>query len=265
MKKFVQKLLLSTVALISLSSTIAIAQFLPQQQPGGPIQGREAAPIDLTGTWVSIITEDWPTRMVTPTIGDTSSIPENQAAKEIAMAWRPEMDVGNECRAYGAPGIMNEPSRLRISWDDDMTLKMEIDSGMQTRLFHFDHTVPAGEPSRQGHSLAQWVGPYQSGPRQFGLGVNFANAPVSTLEVKTDNLIEGYLRKNGIPHSDQATVTEYIDVLEIVDGSTWLIDVVIVEDPVYLQQPYVVSRNFKKEPDDSKWNPQDCFVTNPGW
>ena len=91
------------------------------------------------------------------------------------------------------------------------------------------------------------------------------NQPPSSMEAFTTNLIPGYLRKNGIPHSDQTTVTEYFDVIEIADGSTWLIDVVIVDDPVYLNQPYVVSRNFKKETGDSKWNPQDCFVTNPGW
>ena len=261
---FIQRICFLTISLFGLNS-ITLAQFFPI--PGGPevIQGRDSAPIDLTGTWVSIITEDWPTRMVTPLIGDTSSIPENQAAKEIAMAWRPSMDEGNECRAYGAAAIMSEPSRLRISWEDNQTLKMEIDSGMQTRYFHFDDSEPAGAASRQGHTIAQWSGPFDPSPRQFGLGVNQVNQPVSSMEAFTTNLIPGYLRKNGIPHSDQATVTEYFDVIQIADGSTWLIDVVIVDDPVYLNQPYVVSRNFKKEPDDSKWNPQDCFVTNEGW
>ncbi len=241
-------------------SSIATAQPPGFGPPPPELPGRPSALIDLTGTWVSVITEDWQTRMVTPLIGDTSSIPENEAGKAFAMQWRPEMDEGNECRAYGAAGIMNEPSRLRISWEDDLTLKMEIDSGKQTRLFHFDDSVPAGAPSRQGHTLATWTSPYPPEPFQFGLGMDIERLEKSSLEAHTSNLTEGYLRKNGIPYSDQATVTEYIDVLDLSDGNTWLIDVVIVEDPVYLNQPYVVSRNFKKESDDSKFNPQDCFV-----
>ncbi|PCJ41459.1 MAG: hypothetical protein COA71_07825 [SAR86 cluster bacterium] len=265
MKTFIQRLCFLVITVFGFNINASIAQPRPPGPPPPPPPGQISAPIDLTGTWVAIITEDWPTRMVTPLIGDTSSIPENQAAKDIAMEWRPEMDVGNECRAYGAAAIMNEPSRLRISWEDDLTLKMEIDSGMQTRYFHFGDSIPAGAPSRQGHTVAHWSGPFTQTPRQFGLGINQVNQPPSFMEAHTGNLIPGYLRKNGIPHSDQATVTEYFDVIQIADGSTWLIDVVIVDDPVYLSQPYVVSRNFKKEADDSKWNPQDCFVTNPGW
>jgi hypothetical protein len=248
--------------LLSILLVSAAATTYAQRGRGGPPPepGRASAPIDLTGTWVSVITEDWPTRMVRPLIGDFSSIPENQAAKDIAMQWRPEMAEGNECMAYGAPVIMNEPSRLRISWEDNLTLKMEIDSGRQTRYFHFDQSVPAGEPSRQGHTIAQWSGPFPPQPFQFGLGLDLMRVPPSSMEAHTTNLLPGYLRKNGIPYSDQTTVTEYFDVIQIADGSTWLFDVVIVDDPVYLQQPWVVSRNFKKEEDDSKWNPQDCFL-----
>ncbi len=222
--------------------------------------GREAALTDMTGVWVSVISEDWIWRMVTPLIGDFSSIPENEAAREIAMQWRPENDAGNECIGYGAPVIMSEPARLRISWDDNETLKMEIDSGMQTRYFHFDEDAPRGEASRQGHTIASWSRGIST-PTRNSLGTigGFGNKG-RTLVAHTDNLIPGYLRKNGIPYSDQTTVTEYFEVVELADGYTWLFDTVVVDDPVYLMEPYVVSRNFRKEADDSKWNPQECFV-----
>jgi len=225
--------------------------------------GLSAALVDLTGTWVSVISEDWIWRMVTPLIGDFSSIPENEAARELAMQWRPENDAGNECIGYGAAAIMNEPARLRISWEDDTTLKMEIDSGMQTRLFHFDQDLLPGEPSRQGHTIASWSRGI-SNPSRGSLGVRggFGNKG-RTMLAHTSNLLPGYLRKNGIPYSNQTTVTEYFEVLELADGYTWLIDTIVVDDPVFLMEPWVVSRNFKKEPDDSKWDPQECFVVQP--
>ncbi len=234
--------------------------------------GRAVAPVDLTGTWVSIVNEDWRFRMVTPQIGDFANIPENEAAREFAMEWRPELDVGNECRAYGAPAIMHEPGRIKISWEDDLTLKLEFDAGHQVRYLHFNPNAQAGQPSRQGHSLARWERPrgQQISPviantvpigQQFPRTEGVSNA----LQVFTDNIVSGYLRKNGIPHSDQVEVREYFDLITIPDGSEWLIVNIVVEDPVYLEAPWITSMNFKKESDDSKWNPQDCFVTNPGW
>jgi hypothetical protein len=230
------------------------------QDEQNPATGRSAALADMTGIWVAVVSEDWIWRMVTPLIGDFSSIPENEAAREIAMQWRPENDIGNECIGYGAPAIMNEPSRLRISWQDDNTLKMEIDSGMQTRLFHFDENAEMGEPSRQGHTTASWsTGGSAQVRNSLGVRGGFGNK-ARTMVAHTSNLIPGYLRKNGIPYSDQATVMEYFEVLDLADGYTWLIDTIVVEDPVFLNEPWVVSRNFKKERDDSNWDPQECFV-----
>lgn len=243
-------------------------------EEGGMAQesGRASAPVDLTGTWVSIVTEDWRWRMVTPQIGDLANIPENELAREYAMAWRPEMDVGNECRAYGAPAIMHEPGRINISWENDNTLKLDFDAGRQERTFYFDPSVPAGEPSRQGHSIAQWEAPRgaQVSPgvsNVVPIGMQFPRPEMvsNALQVMTNNITEGYLRKNGMLHSDQVEVREYFNLITIPDGSTWLIVDIIVEDPVYLTTDWVTSMNFKKEADDSKWDPQDCFVTNPGW
>src|SRR5436190_1578879 len=67
--------------------------------------------------------------------------------------------AGQLCKAYGAPSIMRIPGRIRITWQDDNTLKIETDQGQQTRLFHFGGAPPARpEPSLQGYSSARWEG-----------------------------------------------------------------------------------------------------------
>jgi hypothetical protein len=111
--------------------------------PAGP--ARTTAPVDLAGTWVSVVTEDWRWRMMTPQKGangqaDVGSIPANQAARQVANAWDPARE--GACEAYGVGGLMRMPGRLKISWQDDNTLKIESDAGQQTRLLHF--APPAG-------------------------------------------------------------------------------------------------------------------------
>src|SRR5437764_2091774 len=137
---------------------IAFAVSLSAQRGGPPAPPRspkEAAPVDLTGYWVSLVTEDWRWRMVTPLKGDSASVPVNQAAKAVMNAWDPAKDeaAGNQCKAYGAAAIMRLPGRLRISWQDDNTLKVETDAGTQTRIFHFGGTPASNQPrSWQGYS-----------------------------------------------------------------------------------------------------------------
>ena len=134
---------LSAAAGLALAAVVGLHSAVVTAQPPGPPpparSAREAAPIDLTGQWVSIVTEDWRFRMVTPPAGDLEGYNLTPAAAAIANAWDPakEEAAGNECKAYGAPAIMRMPGRLRISWQDDSTLKIETDAGRQTRLLHF--------------------------------------------------------------------------------------------------------------------------------
>ena len=104
----------------------------PAEPPPAP---RAAAPIDLTGYWVSVVTEDWRWRMVTPPKGDYASIPINAEAKKVADAWDAAKDAaGDQCKAYGAPGLMRLPTRLHITWQDDT----DAESGNRHR--HADAT-----------------------------------------------------------------------------------------------------------------------------
>ena len=223
------------------------------QPPGRPPQrsARESAPIDLTGQWVSIVTEDWRFRMITPPAGDVEGYNLTPAAAAIANAWDPAKDeaAGNQCKAYGAPAIMRTPGRIRVSWQDDSTLKIETDAGRQTRLLHFGSSGEPGPPSLQGFSRAEWL-PHGGG---------FGQPPTSgSLKVTTTNLTEGYFRKNGVPYSAAAVLTEYFDLLGEPDGSQWLVVKAIVDDPAYLAVSPITSSNFRKQNDRSGWDPQPC-------
>ena len=223
--------------------------------PAPPPTPRAAAPVDLTGNWVSVVTEDWRWRMVTPRKGDYSSVPLSAEGRKVADAWDPARAADDGCRAYGAAGVMRIPGRLRVSWANDATLKIETDAGLQTRLFDFDTTRRPGGRAWQGHSVAEWERLVSLG----GLGVSLQTPPprIGSLKVVTTNLRPGYLRVNGVPYSEETTVTEYFDRIAD-DGTDWLTVLTIVEDPRYLSQPFITSSHFKREPDGTKWMPRPC-------
>jgi hypothetical protein len=252
-------------AILAMLPAAASGQGRGNRTPEPPPVARVAAPIDLTGYWVSIVSEDWRWRMVTPPRGDYNSIPINAEAKKVGDAWDPAQEeaAGEPCKSYGAPALMRVPGRLHITWQDDNTLQVETDAGMQTRLFHFgDRTVPAGEPTWQGSSVAEWQVPRGPGG-PFGPGVGEASAEADkpkfgSLKVVTTHLRPGYLRKNGVPYSAKTVLTEHWDVTKDRRGNQWLVITTIVEDETYLQMPWITSLNFRKEPDGSKWDPSPC-------
>ncbi len=213
---------------------------------------KSSAPVDLTGYWVSIVSEDWRIRMITPQKGDYPGIPINAAARRIADAWDPAKDeaAGTQCKGYAAPHIMREPGRFHITWDNDNTLRMDIDSGTQTRLFHFGKPQSPGERTWQGYSVAEWeaVSTGRRGPKPDH----------GSLKAVPTNLRAGYVRKNGVPFSEDAVLEEFYDVIKDSDGVSWLILTTKFTDPMYLTQPFILSTHLKKEADGSKWNPTPC-------
>ena len=244
----------SALLCVLVGASIVSAQEGRGAQPSAPATPRTQAPIDLTGYWVAIISEDWRWRMVTPSKGDYASIPMTPAAQKVADAWDPAKDeaAGEQCRAYGAPGLMRGPTRLRFSWLDDQTLKMESDYGMQTRLFHFRTPPPTqGAKTWQGVSSAQWQ--FAGGGRGRGAGPRFGS-----LKTVTTQLRPGYLRKNGVPYSANTVYTEYWDVHTETNGDRYLVVTNVVDDPLYLQAPFMTAIHFKQERDGSKWDPTPC-------
>ena len=248
----------------------------------------------MTGYWTAVVTEDWHQRMMTAPKGDFGAgepgatagfngarngqganpsqggnIPYKVDAAKLAMAWDPARDEaeGNQCKAYGAPGVMRQPTHLHITWQDENTLRIDTDAGTQTRLLHFVPTLAAAgpnappstplvekppasndPPSWQGRSTAQW--------KSMGGVGDWAKG--GSLEVVTTNLKPGYYWKNGMPYSGKLVLTEHFRVLKEATGDDWLYMSQMAEDPDYLTEPWIITYHFKKLPDGLRWNPSPC-------
>jgi hypothetical protein len=257
--------LILALLLIAIPARVS-AQFGPPPPAAKPPNPRLIAPQDFTGYWVSIITEDWRYRMITADKGDYGGVPLTQQGHALAETWDPAKDAadGNQCRAYGAAGLMRMPTRLHITWQDDDTLRVETDAGMQTRLFHFNTTAPENmKPEWQGYSVASWEGLPAGGMFRIpttllGPGGGPRGASEGYLKVVTTHMRPGYLRKNGAPYSANAVLEEYLDSFKEANGDTWLVVTAIVTDPENLYQPFITSDQFKKQADATGWDPAPC-------
>jgi len=259
MSRAISKAAVRIALLEVLGSAALYAQFGGRGPAAPPLPAKQAAVIDITGYWVSQVNEDWRWRMVTPPKGDYASVPLNPEGRKAADAWDPAKDEANgeACRAYGAAGVMRLPTRIHITWMDDNTMKLETDAGQQTRIFRFARPkLPSGEATWQGDSVASW----QKQAQQRGFGPPY-NGPApgkgGALKIVTTHMKAGYLRKNGVPYSSNAVLTEYFDRVEL-DGVSYLILTSVVEDRQYLNDVFLTSEQFKMEPDGSKWHPSPC-------
>jgi len=274
-----------------LAGAAPLTATLAQPPAGGsaPASPRSAAPIDLAGYWVALVSEDWRHRMATPRKGDYESVPINAEGRRIAEGWDLNADnaANLQCKAFGVGGIMRQPGRLHITWADDDTLRVDFDAGTQTRLLELGAPPAAtGAKTWQGLSRAEWLRPPGAGnapvraqignntgpiaPGGGGRGQRGGPAPSAalneggSLKVVTTNFREGYLRKNGVPYSENATITEYFHRLpEQPGGDLWLHVVTIVDDPKYLSEPFYTSTMFKREPSGGKWSPTQCRTAPP--
>lgn len=252
------------LSMLSLAVPASVSAQFGTAPTASPANARAGAPFDPSGYWVSVVTDDWRYRMITPDKGDFAGIILTPEGQRIARAWDPAKDEasGDQCKSYGAGAIMRVPTRLHITWDDDNTLRIETDAGKQTRLFHFGKAVPppSGPPTWQGNSIASWEG---LRPRGFVMpvviGAAVARPPEEGyMKIITKDFRPGYVRKNGVPYGANAVVEEYFDSFKEPNGDTWLIVTAIVTDAQYLAQPYLTSSQFKKLPDASGWSPTPC-------
>src|ERR1041385_8923760 len=223
---------------------------------GPPPTPQAAAPFDMTAYWVSIVSEDWRWRMF-PNKGDYAGVPLNAEARKVADAWDPAKDeaAGEQCKAYGAVGIMRIPGRFHITWQDDQTLKVETDAGKQTRVLQFG-PVAATAADLQGTSKAEWE--FAQAGVGFAIAGDRGGARSGSLKVTTTNLRPGYLRRNGVPFSANAKLTEYYDLVKEATGTTYLVLTTTLEDPTYLNQPMITAAHFRKQADAAGWNPTPC-------
>jgi hypothetical protein len=288
----IRRVLPITVALSLVLAVHAAAQRPADTQGRAPGSARAAAVDDYTGYWVSEVTEKWRFRMLVPDKNDYIQVPLNPEGRRVAALWDPAKDEasGEACRSYGAAALLQVPGRLHITWQDDNTLRLDTDSGTQTRLFHFappqgqgapsesrgGGSPPANEkPSWQGYSVAEWGGDEprdrrdgQGGPVQDKEGrlvVDRAQQKQPDyLRVVTTRMRPGYLQKNGVPYSANAVVEEYFDVFsDPYTKNTWLVVTTMVSDPQYLIEPLLMHAHFKKLPDASGWDPTPCRANEP--
>jgi hypothetical protein len=182
---------------------------------------------------------------------------------------------------------MRRPGRMHITWADEKTLRLDFDSGTQTRLLHFaGYPYPMGftggetpiqmrrfvaaadvAPSLQGFSAAAWK-KYFDGRGFAGMGTGGGlGLPQAgeggALMVITTRLLPGYLQSNGIPYGEDAVLTEYFNRVRLPHNEDWLVVTSIVEDPKYLYEPYITSTHFKRETDGTKWHATPCVTSAP--
>jgi len=249
--------------LAALSVIVAFVLVTPvagQRRGGGPFTPptpRAAAPIDLTGYWVSIVNEDWRYRMSTPAKGDVGGVPLNGAGRGAAATWDPARanDPGERCKPFGAGGLMRVPGRLHITWDGDDVLKIETDAGAQTRILSFRASRGEGG-TWQGVSSASW----DRSETAMGRGgfLPGAAAQGGALKVVTTNMKPGYVLRNGVPYGAQAVLTEYFDRFDVPNGDSLLVVSSELTDPQFFTQPYWTSTHFKKQSDARGWSPKPC-------
>ena len=250
----ISMLFVSTLVVPMLGFTVPLAAQRGRGATGPPPTAKAQAPIDVTGYWVSVVTEDWRYRMVTAPKGDHPGLPLSAEGNRVANAWDPAKDeaAGTPCKAYGAAGVMRLPGRLHITWSSDEALKVETEAGTQTRTFAFGAPTASAAASLQGSSVASWEITARRGRSAAPQG--------GSLKVVTTHMQAGYLQKNGVPYGESATLTEYFARTTEPNGDNWLLLTHIVEDPQYLSQPLIRSTHFKKLPDSASalWAPEPC-------
>jgi hypothetical protein len=196
------------------------------------------AEADLTGYWDNIIQEDHLFRTAGPPVGEYAGLPLNDAAHAVADNWNPEdgYKPENQCKMHGAAYIMRSPIRFFLSYDDDTTIsiKIELEMGRERKIY-LDDRPAEGPPTEMGHSVGVWNG--------------------DMLTVTTTNMTEKYIRRNGVPNSEQAVMTEHI-----IRHDDYISLISIIEDPVYLTEPLIRSVSFRKRDDEFKWVRYDCEV-----
>ena len=198
-KRSADRVRLIAAVILAMSVTAVVAG----QGRGAPTPAplaKAAAPIDVTGYWVSVVNKEWRFRMVIPAKGDffgpIGGIPINAEARRVAESWDPAKDeaAGEACKGFGAAGLMRVPGRLRIGWQDDNSLRVDAEAGMQTRVLSFGAPPRRGRPSWQGHSVARWLGLSSGGTGgREGVATQGTRAPgYASFEVVTTNMLPGY-------------------------------------------------------------------------
>jgi glyoxylase-like metal-dependent hydrolase (beta-lactamase superfamily II) len=200
--------------------------------------GLASAQVALSGTWIPYRThEDEQDRGPGPDLGDYLGLPINNAARLFADSWDASRLTLQEhqCRVHVAPYIFHGPLNLRI-WEErdpetqqTVAIKQYISTYEQTRTIWMDgrpHPSEFAPHTFMGFSTGRWEG--------------------GRLVVTTTHLKQGWLRRNGVPESDQTTMVE-----QFIRHDKYLTHVAMISDPVYLAEPMVRSTDFSIAAEDT--------------
>ncbi len=234
-----------------------------------PADARSRAPVDLTGYWVAVVTEDWRYRMMTPDKGDFTGVPLNAAGRAVMAKWDPARDEagGEACRAYGAAAIMRAPDAAAYhlaGWQhpEGRHGRRRADAAVP---FH-GHGSAGGGTELAGifgsavgrHATARWLRRCHRPPPDHRRRARHRRPDPGWVPAGHDDAVAtGYLRKNGVPYGAGTTVEEYFDSFREPNGDVWLVVTGIVTDPEYLDQNFITSSQFRKT-DASRWTPTPC-------
>jgi glyoxylase-like metal-dependent hydrolase (beta-lactamase superfamily II) len=189
-----------------------------------------SAQIDFSGEWAPRFWEDQPERVPGPELGDFLGIPISEAARLRAESWDASIQTLPEwqCRPHSADYIWRGPSNLRIAKEVD-PVSREITAFHAEWLRSVDRAIYLdGRPHPPADALHTWA------------GFSTAKWEGDMLTVTVTHLKEGYLRRNGLPRSDQATLTEHW-----MRNGDFLTVVTIVNDPVYLTEPFIRTTDYE--------------------
>jgi hypothetical protein len=188
------------------------------------------AQADLTGSWAPRYHEDFFERLPGPELANFLGLPVNEAARQWALSWDPSRLTLEEhqCQVHVAPYIYRGPLQLRIWEEKDpktqelLAIKNYISTYEQTRTIWMD-----GRPHPPEYAAHTWEG-FSTGTWEGDM-----------LTVTTTHIKQGWIRRNGLPESDRATLTEHF-----VRHGNYLTHISVVTDPVYLTEPLVRTQNF---------------------
>ena len=188
------------------------------------------AQADLTGAWAPRFSEDQPERLPGPELGDYLGLPITDGARQWALSWDPSRLTlpEHQCQVHVAPYIYRGPMQVRIWEERDpdtqqlIAIKQYISTFEQTRTIWMD-----GRPHPPEYAAHTWEG-FSTGRYEGDM-----------LTVTTTHIKQGWVRRNGLPESDRATLSEHF----IRHGSN-LTHISIVTDPVYLTEPLIKTQDF---------------------
>jgi cyclase len=190
---------------------------------------------DLSGNWTALYHEDQPHRIPGPELGDYTGIPLNDAGRLKADSWDASILTLREHQAKPHPSTysLRGPANIRIRRELDPVTQETIGYelfgtfGQATRLIWLD-----GRPHPPDYAAHTWA------------GFSTARWDGNSLVVVTSHLKAGWLQRNGVAHSDRATMTE-----RFIRHGNYLSVVTIVEDPIYLEEPFIRTTNWVLNPD----------------